>query len=171
MFKEDVEFCRDDGPAEGREPWNIYAFNGWMSLREVILKTGTYFLTIYRFLLTLEEMLKLRAERDKSEIQVALTGLGVPNAFAQPRKFTTAADLLEHLNHLALESKGLVLMRTEKRLVHMREYIQSTVQTLPSTPFAAPLDLTGDARIVDEVRTLREALVDDLDDRWIFSPP
>jgi hypothetical protein len=156
------------------QPWNLFRFQGTITLLEVIVRSSTYFLAIYRLLVELEELLRERPPTPAAPTEppsLVTTGIAQMGGLALLKQLQGPDPELPHvyesvLNHLDLvghNASDLGLERTTDRLKRIREYLE---------PFKdrSPLDLMGDARLLHEIRVLRESLEDDLAKRIIFFP-
>jgi ribosomal protein S15P/S13E len=133
---------------------------GWLSLYDVIRRSGTYFLSMYRLLVALEGLMEPRAQSVTSSFGPPLGVVTIP---PEDRRVERLKKDLEEF--LPDDAKDLGLNRTESRLNRINSYIKRNESRL-----ATSLDFVGDAELQVEIRVLREALMDDLDERWIFFP-
>jgi len=138
--------------------------SGWISLYDVILQTGTYFLDLYQILLMLESLVAPRelpaSPSDTGLMATRGTFLGLLDDVRKP---STVEALLKEFDRLERDATKLNLKRTKSRIKYARKYLESvTVRTI--------VDFSGDARTQHEIRTLHESLIEDLSERWIFFP-
>ena len=153
------------------------SMRGWVSLKVVILQSANHFKKLYDLLLQIEDFfsrpplpLPLPAlssdPSTNANILASLSGealLVVPRT-PQVNAITdriALADLAMSLLTTVEESAGEVsLKRTGDRIRHFKRYLKETGNNLK----------LNDSRIGHELRTLREALDDDLNEHRVFSP-
>lgn len=177
------------------KPLNLIKFHGWISLYDVIERSGTYFLDVIGLLVQLEDPVRPRKIFDSSQtvalppslaaplsatpFQDLMRAIGeVPALLSKPSSELSLSELAEltlprpipisntifgHLELVGNDAEDLGLESTAKRLKRMREYLATDDKR-------RAIDLVGDARMQDEVRVLRESLIDDLKERPIFFP-
>lgn len=145
------------------KPWSLMNFHGWISVHEVNIRTGTYFLNIYRLLVRLEELTEPRKQFEEATQGLAAIGTLTPlyPALREPLVHWIVVEV----QRVEDESRDLGLGCTAKRLGHLRDYLNENEPRL-----RASMDFVGDAGMQTELRVLRQALTDDLDDRIIFFP-
>lgn len=161
-FANTIELGYEDGGFGSRDdgkPWSLMSYHGWITLNELNIRTGTYFLTIYRLLVQLEQMIEPRERQPEHSLTASITG--VWPAVRDPM----IGRIVWQVERIEKESRDLGLLCTAKRLAHIREYLGENETRLRVT-----MDFIGDAGMQTEVRVLRQALIDDLDDRIIFFP-
>jgi len=135
------------------------------------LRYGDY----YRRLHSILERLEYWAEPSPPFYVAPSTALGVTTSFLTSGIVATmpvglrapeTRPLLEtvtsQLEVLEKEATVLVLARTKKRIERARSYLESLRPEI--------VNQMGDANLKTEIRVLREALEDDLEDRLVFFP-
>jgi hypothetical protein len=142
-----------------------------LKLGKMILRYGTYYQTVQELLSRLEELCEPRqpplSTPDNSLPSLADTGFGSPRHFAallgeSTARVTPLTEMVsEQLGRLENEAKQLELERTTDRASRLRKYLVSLSPTV---------NLYGDERLPHELRTLREALFDDLEKRSVWFP-
>jgi hypothetical protein len=134
---------------------------GWVNLKDVILRSVNHFKRLYDLLVMLEGSfhdppLPLPALSSLFSNPGSIAGFALP-APVNPPLSDIAMKVLTSIEESATE---IGLQRTTDRVRHFKKYLQSV---------GSALNL-NDPRIEQEARTLREALDDDLDERKVFFP-
>jgi hypothetical protein len=147
-----------------------------VSLKDVILRSANHFKRLYDWLLRIEESfanppLPLSSALDAlagtgdsggaTSSASDLTGLASLLAKPPPPTTRSISELaMDVLTMIEESSEEIVLKRTAARGRHFKEYLQ-----------VRGVDLKlNDPRITHELRTLREALDDDLNEQRVFFP-
>jgi hypothetical protein len=141
---------------------------GWISLYDVIRRTGTYFLNVYRLLVSFEELVAVvPLSRGGPEQQIVLTALGGTKLFSELMAGNTVQEPLipadrihSNLEFVEHDATELGLEGTADRIRAIREYVAQHTT----------IDFVGDERLKHDVRVLRETLTSELERRWIFIP-
>jgi hypothetical protein len=134
----------------------------------VIRRNGTYFLNLYRLLVSLEELLAMAPtdpERVPDAQPAGLGAMAVRPSFAdllggRAQLIVDAKRISENLGFVTHDAVELGLEATAERITHIKTYIaqQSVVNFM------------GDVHLQHDVRVLKETLVDELNRRSIFVP-
>ena len=148
------------------------------SLWDVIPRMATFFWRVHELLVELEVLAEPR-QAPTLPMVMPITTIGTSDTWlsalssglSPSEMIKTAQEMppdrlqkavIDHLDLVDSGSAGLELIRTQSRIKRVREYMDSLS--------SLPLDTTGDVKLVNEIRVLREALKDDLADRPVLFP-
>jgi hypothetical protein len=158
----DSTVCKSNVPvrSEIEPPPGGYSYlRGWVNLKIVILQSANHFKQLYDLLVSLENTFSMPP----------LPMIDLSNPVATPISFADfAPDAVEPLQDTSTRVLEMIersatevsLVRTTDRVRHFKAYLQSCGLNLK----------LNDSRIEHELRTLREALDDDLEERTVFFP-
>jgi hypothetical protein len=135
----------------------------------VIRRSGTYFLNVYRLLVSFEELVAVAPlPKNGPENKVVFTALGgrsglfsqllTENALQEP--LISADRIHSNLEFVEHDAAELGLEGTADRIRAIREYVAQHTT----------IDFVGDEHLKHDVRVLRETLTTELERRWIFIP-
>jgi hypothetical protein len=143
------------------------SLRGWVTLKDVILRRANHFKNFYDLLVRLDEAFSMPLLPLLPKVPDIVAN---PTSFGSIRTSPVSAqlpagdalvDIASKVLASILESaKDVGLVRTIDRIGHFKEYIRIQGTNLSF----------NDPRIEHELRTLREALDDDLDERHVFFP-
>lgn len=136
---------------------------GWVNLKVVILRSANHFKRLYDLLVRLDEAFNIPPLPLPTFKEILATP---PASFSQVGPSATPASepliniAMDVLSSIEKSATEIALPRTIDRIGHFKRYLQSRSSDLKF----------NDSRIEHELRTLREALDDDLDKRRVFFP-
>ena len=155
------------GVPNNSSPKGLASCRGWLSLWEVNLRVGTYFLNLYKLLVGLQELIgatppsefdPLKGLTNPANSEASIMNVTTIKLAEFPRPPIMAERLADALALISHDARELELSHTADRLLHVREYVAKHNPTI------------GDQRLKFEIEALEQSLVDDLKKLRIFFP-